>query len=422
MPTTLHQYLPENLICKDNLKTVIIFMRQTFTLIILFFSFALHAQVGIGTATPDPSAQLQIASDNKGLLIPNLTAAQRTGIASPATGLLVYQTDGAAGFYYNTGTPAAPSWLNLSTYTLQQNLNTNGKTISADGGNNGLVMADNGTVVSKGTLSSGAGLAETSNGPRLTWHPRNASFRAGYAINGAWDNTNLGDYSAAFGYNTKATGAYSLATGRLNTASGTTSTALGYNNRATSDNTFVTGTQSEASGNTAVAMGSRAIASGPNSFALGANLSTNGQMGAFLLGDTQGLLLSSTTTDQFQARFENGYNFYTNTTATPALSVSGTGTISYGGSLDIGIQFVSTEYNIPGNSYGNFPKTCPAGTRLIGGGGGHRDYNSAVNDIEIAYSGPHTDPAYPNSWQLMVDNTSSSGRAIKVYAICAKVQ
>jgi hypothetical protein len=40
---------------------------------------------------------------------------------------LVYQTDGAAGFYYNAGTPAAPAWLNLSAYTLQQNINTNGR-------------------------------------------------------------------------------------------------------------------------------------------------------------------------------------------------------------------------------------------------------------------------------------------------------
>ena len=28
----------------------------------------------------------------------------------PATGLLVYQTDGAAGLYYNVGTNTAPSW------------------------------------------------------------------------------------------------------------------------------------------------------------------------------------------------------------------------------------------------------------------------------------------------------------------------
>ncbi|WAC12760.1 exosporium glycoprotein BclB-related protein [Dyadobacter pollutisoli] len=76
-------------------------------LIIFFALFALtvHAQVGIGTITPHASAQLEIQAVNKGLLIPRMTEAARTLlIPSPATGLLVYQTDGVApGFYYFDG-------------------------------------------------------------------------------------------------------------------------------------------------------------------------------------------------------------------------------------------------------------------------------------------------------------------------------
>lgn len=53
--------------------------------------------------------------DPQGVLAPRMTAAQRSpGIANPATGLLVYQTDGASGFYYNSGTPAAPNWVKLN--------------------------------------------------------------------------------------------------------------------------------------------------------------------------------------------------------------------------------------------------------------------------------------------------------------------
>ncbi|HWK55906.1 MAG TPA: exosporium glycoprotein BclB-related protein [Parapedobacter sp.] len=59
------------------------------------------AQVGIGIEQPDPSAQLEIMSNGKGLLIPRLTAAQRP--ANPATGLLIYQTDNTPGFYYYSG-------------------------------------------------------------------------------------------------------------------------------------------------------------------------------------------------------------------------------------------------------------------------------------------------------------------------------
>ncbi len=72
-----------------------------------------RAQVGIGTTTPDASAQLEVQSTSKGLLIPRVTDA--TAITSPAKGLLVYQTGGTEGFYYNNGTPASPDWKMLST-------------------------------------------------------------------------------------------------------------------------------------------------------------------------------------------------------------------------------------------------------------------------------------------------------------------
>ncbi|RTQ53408.1 hypothetical protein EJV47_01310 [Hymenobacter gummosus] len=71
-----------------------------------------HAQdrVGIGTATPHASAILDVSSTTQGLLTPRLTLAQRTAIASPATGLLLYQTDGTAGFYFYDGA----AWTALS--------------------------------------------------------------------------------------------------------------------------------------------------------------------------------------------------------------------------------------------------------------------------------------------------------------------
>ena len=64
-------------------------------------------------ASPDASAMLDVNSVDKGLLVPRMTADQRLGIVEPATGLIVYQTDAAAGFYYNGGTPSAPSWVLL---------------------------------------------------------------------------------------------------------------------------------------------------------------------------------------------------------------------------------------------------------------------------------------------------------------------
>lgn len=77
-------------------------------LLLLAFSFVVsfgsYAQVGVGTTTPDPSAQLHLNSSSKGILIPKMTEAQRNAVASPATGLLIYQTNNTPGFYYYTGT------------------------------------------------------------------------------------------------------------------------------------------------------------------------------------------------------------------------------------------------------------------------------------------------------------------------------
>ena len=49
--------------------------------------------IGIGTNAPAASAQLDITSTNKGLLLPRMTAVQRDSIISPVPGLIVYCTN-----------------------------------------------------------------------------------------------------------------------------------------------------------------------------------------------------------------------------------------------------------------------------------------------------------------------------------------
>lgn len=75
-----------------------------------------NAQTGIGTSTPNGAAKLEIASTDKGLLIPRMTKAQRESItlAAAANGLLVYQTDDVVGFYVNNSTTTTPSWTRLN--------------------------------------------------------------------------------------------------------------------------------------------------------------------------------------------------------------------------------------------------------------------------------------------------------------------
>ncbi|MFD2035311.1 hypothetical protein ACFSKL_10940 [Belliella marina] len=60
-----------------------------------------HAQTGIGTTDPHPSAALELSSTDKGLLIPRMTAAQRDAIPNPAAGLEVYVTNQQAKYYFD---------------------------------------------------------------------------------------------------------------------------------------------------------------------------------------------------------------------------------------------------------------------------------------------------------------------------------
>jgi trimeric autotransporter adhesin len=87
-------------------------MKSLLCLLFLVFSITTTAQVAINNdnSTPDPSAMLDVKSTDKGMLIPRMTQAQRIAVVAPATGLLVYQTDNPAGFYYYNGA----GWFRLS--------------------------------------------------------------------------------------------------------------------------------------------------------------------------------------------------------------------------------------------------------------------------------------------------------------------
>ncbi len=85
--------------------------RTLLLLVFIFLSFIANAQVGIGTTTPNASSVLDITSTTQGLLTPRMTTAQKAAITSPADGLIVYDTDLKAFYYYSSGTT---SWLVVS--------------------------------------------------------------------------------------------------------------------------------------------------------------------------------------------------------------------------------------------------------------------------------------------------------------------
>jgi uncharacterized protein (TIGR02145 family) len=68
-------------------------MKQIIILILAVMALnGIIAQSGINTNTPDTSAILDVFSTNKGFLPPRLTTAQRDAIATPAAGLMIYNT------------------------------------------------------------------------------------------------------------------------------------------------------------------------------------------------------------------------------------------------------------------------------------------------------------------------------------------
>lgn len=93
-----------------------------FLILSFLISFKMAAQsigVAINTtaAAADPSAILDLTNNvSRGLLLPQI--ASTASIASPAKGLIVYQTGGTPGIYCNIGNTTTPNWILLGSGSI----------------------------------------------------------------------------------------------------------------------------------------------------------------------------------------------------------------------------------------------------------------------------------------------------------------
>ncbi|RYZ98680.1 MAG: hypothetical protein EOP47_18745 [Sphingobacteriaceae bacterium] len=96
---------------------------------VCYCMMAYAQSVGIGTTAPAASAQLDINSSTKGLLIPRLSSAQRTAIVNPANGLQVYDTNTNSFWFYKSSI-----WVEMSnpSATSGWGLNGNAGTTAAN--------------------------------------------------------------------------------------------------------------------------------------------------------------------------------------------------------------------------------------------------------------------------------------------------
>lgn len=212
-------------------------LKSTAILLLLVFHqvFSLNAQLGIGTSTPHASAQLDVNSTTKGVLVTKMTQTQRTAISSPAAGLLVFQTDGTSGFYYNAGSEGSPSWIRISTVSAIDDLSD-----AKSGGTNftGSLLLGHQTT---GTLSSasdntGVGISALQS---LTTGTSNVAVGKNALANNTTGLVNVAIGTSAMGSNTtghenSALGHSALSsnsTGRFNNAFGFAALSTNNNDR-----------------------------------------------------------------------------------------------------------------------------------------------------------------------------------------------
>ncbi|MEX1002117.1 MAG: tail fiber domain-containing protein [Crocinitomicaceae bacterium] len=129
-------------------------------------------------------------------------------------------------------------------------------------------LNNNSGVLYTGNFGSG-NIPVEGGGTRLMWYPGKAAFRAGHVTGTAWNDINIGSYSFASGFNTTASGMYSVSMGNGCTANEEGAFAGGFASIASGQYAVALGSQATANGDYGIALGRGAIANGYSSVALG---------------------------------------------------------------------------------------------------------------------------------------------------------
>lgn len=233
-------------------------MKKLYFLTIMLLGLIANAvaqgNVGIGTNTPNASSILDINSNNKGVLFPNVALIGinvATPLTSPATGLVVWNTTTGSGltpgYYYNAGTPSSPNWTRVANGSVQTPSLSNTKvwigntsniateqTIGGDAtlNNIGTLTIANDAITTPKILNNAVTIAKLPSGASGTtflrgdgtWQiPTNTTYSAGTGLNLSGYTFNLSNIGTAGTYNYLTTDAQGRVTlGALRTIQGTT--------------------------------------------------------------------------------------------------------------------------------------------------------------------------------------------------------
>jgi trimeric autotransporter adhesin len=191
-----------------------------------------------------------------------------------------------------------------------------------------------GGFVFLGTLGIGI-IPATGQGERTMWYPFKGAFRSGSAGGSGsttWDDVNIGFYSWAGGYQSRASAYASFAfgdqvtvTGASHTVAGSAGFAAGNSHECSAFACVAIGNTNRAAGVGSVALGDRVHASADWAVALGRRAHAK-HTGAFAWGDASTTdSLRSTANNQFSTRAAGGYRFFTSAGLTAGVTLSAGG-------------------------------------------------------------------------------------------------
>jgi hypothetical protein len=277
--------------------------------------------IGIGTSTPDASAQVDISSSSRGLLIPRMDSNAVKAIINPAPGLMVYDSSRKQ-LLVNMGTAAAADWENIvakSGWSLTGNTGTGANSYLGTTDNTALQFEINNTPFGKldpayqsVSLGLDAGYGNIGEGVALGTYAQTANASNPIALGYFAMEKNTGDFNIGIGQQ-----ALQYSTGGSNIAIG--SIAL-FNNNTGEANVGIglEALQNTTNSNYNTAIGvntGRAYDNGYNNVFLGANCDVNGAGYYNVIAIGQGVICTASS----QARIGNsatnsigGYADWTN--------------------------------------------------------------------------------------------------------------
>ena len=381
-------------------------------------TFPSSGSAGIGTITPNASSILDMVSTSKGILLPRMTKTQRDAITSPATGLMIYQTNNTPGFYYYSGS----SWKAITPKT-GWSLTGNAATEPAT---NFIGTTDNQPLVFKvnnqkagylgnfSTYNTGfgyqtlnantTGVSNTANGFQAMYSNTSGGYNSATGVGALYGNTSGHDntangfwslFSNTIGYYNTATGGYALQNnidGINNTANGTSALRTNTSGRANTgiglDALFY-----NTIGNDNVAVGSYALfnnTTGTDNVAVGDSALYN-QSGEIL----SGFRTTGNTAVGFKASYSSIIGWYNTALGAYALH-------SNTGAHNTASGYVSMYDNSDG-----------AGNTAFGSNSlslnVHGNYNTA-----IGYSAEPNNDSYNNSTALGANSTITASNQVRV--------